>query len=84
MNNNSLQLQQLTTLRIIGFCCIHIPKYYGTAKIPISNCVKLLEDDIFFTMLQQFEHLQVLDLSYTTYGASCMISLGATRKPILR
>jgi hypothetical protein len=35
-------------------------------------------------MLQLFEHLQVLDLSYTTYGASCMLSLGATRKPILR
>jgi hypothetical protein len=75
MNNNSLQLQQLTTLRI-GVYCYDVPKYYGTAKI--------LEDDIFFTMLQLFEHLQVLDLSYTTYGASCMLSLGATRKPQLR
>ncbi len=83
MNNNSLQLQQLTTLRI-GVYCYDVHKNWKEEKIPISNCVKLLEDDIFFTMLQLFEHLQVLDLSYTTYGASCMLSLGATRKPQLR
>ncbi|EFX83110.1 hypothetical protein DAPPUDRAFT_316116 [Daphnia pulex] len=81
----SVRCSQLTTLRI-GVDCYDVKalKVESQRKAPISNCVKLLEDDIFFTMLQLFEHLQVLDLSYTTYGASCMQSLGATRKPILR
>ncbi|XP_046453642.1 uncharacterized protein LOC124201192 isoform X3 [Daphnia pulex] len=36
------------------------------------------------SILQRFEHLQILDLSSTIYGASCMINLGLTGKPKLR
>jgi hypothetical protein len=68
--NNFLQLQQLTTLKM-GF--------FNKPKLP-SNQV----EDTFTPMLQLFEHLQILDLSGTIYGASCMINLGLTDKPKLR
>ncbi|XP_046454758.1 uncharacterized protein LOC124202469 [Daphnia pulex] len=41
-------------------------------------------EDTFTPMLQLFEHLQILDLCDTIYGASCMINLGLTDKPKLR
>jgi hypothetical protein len=52
---------------------------YNRPKLP-SNQV----EDTFTPMLQLFEHLQILDLSGTIYGASCMINLGLTDKPKLR
>jgi hypothetical protein len=66
--NNFLQLQQLTTLKMGFFNKLQ------------SNQV----EDTFTPMLQLFEHLQILDLSGTIYGASCMINLGLTDKPKLR
>jgi hypothetical protein len=65
---NFLQLQQLTTLKM-GFF----------NKLP-SNQV----EDTFTPILQLFEHLQILDLSFTIYGASCVLNLGLTDKPKLR
>jgi hypothetical protein len=53
---------------------------YNWPKLP-SNQV---EDTFTAPMLQLFEHLQILDLSGTIYGASCMINLGLTDKPKLR
>jgi hypothetical protein len=41
-------------------------------------------EDTFTPILQLFEHLQILDLSGTIYGASCMINLGLIDKPKLR
>ncbi|XP_046653360.1 uncharacterized protein LOC124344011 [Daphnia pulicaria] len=66
----SVRCSQLTTLKM---------SLYNRPKLP-SNQV----EDTFTPMLQLFEHLQILDLSGTIYGASCMINLGLTDKPKLR
>jgi hypothetical protein len=70
---NSLQLQQLTTLKIhdgYGFF------FNGKRNFEV--------EETFASILQRFEHLQILDLSYTIYGASCMLKLGSTCKPKIR
>ncbi|EFX80501.1 hypothetical protein DAPPUDRAFT_304136 [Daphnia pulex] len=64
----SVRCSQLTTLKM------------GFLNKLQSNQV----EDTFTPMLQLFEHLQILDLSGTIYGASCMINLGLTDKPKLR
>jgi hypothetical protein len=66
---NFLQ-QQLTKLKM---------SLYNWPQLP-SNQV----EDTFTLMLQLFEHLQILDLSFTIYGASCMLKLGSTSKPKIR
>ncbi|XP_046459444.1 uncharacterized protein LOC124205914 isoform X2 [Daphnia pulex] len=65
----SVRCSQLTTL-----------KFFGFNKLPSPTQV----EETFSPMLQLFEHLQILDLSQTIYGASCMLYLGSTCKPKLR
>jgi hypothetical protein len=67
--NYFLQLQQLTTL-----------KFFSFNKLPSPTQV----EETFTPILQLFEHLQILDLSSTIYGASCMLYLGSTCKPKIR
>jgi hypothetical protein len=72
---NSLQSQQLTTLTISdGSFEYFNEKRYSKMKMA----------ETFASMLQHFEHLQILDLSFTFYGASCMLKLGSTNKPKIR
>jgi hypothetical protein len=72
---NSLQSQQLTTLTISdGIKANFNDKIYSKMKM----------GETFASMLQHFEHLQILDLSFSIYGASCMLKLGSTCKPKIR
>ncbi|XP_046452047.1 uncharacterized protein LOC124200011 isoform X2 [Daphnia pulex] len=41
-------------------------------------------EEAFASILQRFEHLQILDLSSTIYGACCMLKLGSTCNPKIR
>jgi hypothetical protein len=70
---NSLQLQQLTTLKIHDGCFYN---FDGNRNYEV--------EEAFASILQRFEHLQILDLSYTIYGACCMLKLGSTCKPKIR
>jgi endonuclease IV len=70
---NSLQSQQLTTLKI------HDGSYVNFNEKRNSKV-----EETFSSILQCFEHLQILDISYTNYGASCMLNLGPTCKPKIR
>jgi hypothetical protein len=71
--HNSFQLQQLTTLKIDDGCA------------PLSNSNRNFEvEETFSCILQLFEHLQILDLSGTIYGARSMLKLGSTNKPKIR
>ncbi|XP_046645866.1 uncharacterized protein LOC124336199 [Daphnia pulicaria] len=65
----SARCSQLTTL-----------KFFSFNKLPSPTQV----EETFTPMLQLFEHLQILDLSSTIYGASCMLYLGSTCKPKIR
>ncbi|XP_046645883.1 uncharacterized protein LOC124336214 [Daphnia pulicaria] len=65
----SVRCSQLTTL-----------KFFGFNKLPSPTQV----EETFTPILQLFEHLQILDLSNTIYGASCMLYLGSTCKPKIR
>ncbi|XP_046437995.1 uncharacterized protein LOC124189402 [Daphnia pulex] len=66
----SVRCSQLTTLKINEGC-----QYYLNEKRNSKM------EETFSSMLQLFEHLQILDLSFTIYGASCMLNLGSTCKP---
>ncbi|XP_046459441.1 uncharacterized protein LOC124205914 isoform X1 [Daphnia pulex] len=65
----SVRCSQLTTL-----------KFFSFNKLPSPTQV----EETFTPILQLFEHLQILDLSSTIYGASCMLYLGSTCKPKIR
>jgi hypothetical protein len=68
-----LQSQQLTTLKINDG---------GQDSFNEKRNSKM--EETFSSMLQLFEHLQILDISFTIYGASCMLNLGSTCKPKIR
>jgi hypothetical protein len=70
---NSLQLQQLTTLKI----------HDGWGFFFNENRNFEVEE-AFASILQRFEFLQILDLSSTIYGACCMLKLGSTCKPKIK
>jgi hypothetical protein len=70
---NSLQLQQLTTLKIHDG--------YGSSFDVKRN---FEVEEAFACILQRFEHLQILDLSSTIYGARSMLKLGSTCKPKIK
>jgi hypothetical protein len=70
---NSLQLQQLTTLKI-----------HDGFSLNFNRNRNFEVEEAFACILQRFEHLQILDLSSTIYGASCMLKLGSTCKPKIR
>jgi hypothetical protein len=73
--HNSFQLQQLTTLKIND----------GGFYFPFSDSNRNFEvEETFASILQLFEHLQILDLSGTIYGARSMLKLGSTNKPKIR
>jgi hypothetical protein len=69
-----LQLQQLTTLKINDDCVFDFSERKRNFEV----------EETFACILQRFEHLQILDLSNTIYGASCMLKLGSTCKPKIR
>ncbi|XP_046453643.1 uncharacterized protein LOC124201192 isoform X4 [Daphnia pulex] len=73
---DSLRIVRLASVRCSQLTTLKMSLYN---KLP-SNQV----EDTFTPMLHFFEHLQILDLSGTIYGASCMINLGLTDKPKLR
>jgi hypothetical protein len=69
--HNSLQLQQLTTLKL----------YENSVHFKERN---FEVEDNFACSLQLFQHLQILDLTGTIYGARSMLKLGSTNKPKIR
>jgi hypothetical protein len=73
--HNSFQLQQLTTLKIQD---CSITKFYFEGKRNFEV------EETFACNLQRFEHLQILHLSRTNYGARTMLQLGSTNKPKIR
>ncbi|XP_046633613.1 uncharacterized protein LOC124313003 isoform X2 [Daphnia pulicaria] len=71
----SVNCLQLTTLKIND----------GGFSFPFSDPNRNFEvEETFASILQLFEHLQILDLSGTIYGARSMLKLGSTNKPKIR
>ncbi|XP_046460494.1 uncharacterized protein LOC124207192 [Daphnia pulex] len=71
----SVNCLQLTTLKIND----------GGYYFPFSDSNRNFEvEETFACILQLFEHLQILDLSGTIYGARSMLKLGSTNKPKIR
>jgi hypothetical protein len=70
--HNSFQLQQLTTLKIDDGC------------FPSDSNRNFEVEESFAAILQLFEHLQILSLTGTIYGARSMLKLGSTNKPKIR
>jgi hypothetical protein len=71
---NSLKLQQLTTLKIHDFSSSAFSKGQRNFEV----------EEPFACILQRFEHLEILDLSFTFYGVKSMLNLGSTNQPKIR
>ncbi|XP_046440959.1 uncharacterized protein LOC124191946 [Daphnia pulex] len=65
---------QLTTLKIRDGRSVAYLKKKRNSKL----------EETFASILQRFQHLQILDLSLTFYGARSMLKLGSTCKPKIR
>ncbi|EFX72439.1 hypothetical protein DAPPUDRAFT_326163 [Daphnia pulex] len=70
----SIKCLQLTTLKIHDGCCVAYFNDKRNSKL----------EETFTSILQRFEHLQILDLSFTFYGARSMLNLGSTNQPKIR
>ena len=74
-------MQQLSQLKLSGNKNVEI---FDTPEIITSGSDQVIKINDFSSLLGLFEHLQVLELSHTNYGANCLPILGSTRRPQLR
>jgi hypothetical protein len=73
---NSLKLQQLTTLKIHDNPPLPVEFSEGQRNFEV--------EESFACILQRFEFLQILDLSFSIYGARIMLKLGSINQPKIR
>ncbi|EFX80500.1 hypothetical protein DAPPUDRAFT_318654 [Daphnia pulex] len=79
--NRNLRIFRLASDRCLQLTTLKIHDGYGFVFDLNRN---FQVEDAFASILQRFEHLQILDLSSTIYGACCMLKLGSTCKPKIK